>query len=200
MDSPPGNKEDVVSKQLSLPFLVGTMVDAAAPHLKTLDAGAALKSALAVATKCGLKSADSAKWSKLILETEKTLVERFVDTETDEVLQVCGLEGLRTAMIHMNSHYVEGMTMSSHPGLSQREVEAAMKKFYSSLFSPPIPTFEDTIKDAELRKIARSKTAERVLDVYRELYELISNSGKGGYGDLSFLGHDPDQVKTLLLL
>ena len=74
-----------------------------------------------------------------------------------------------------------------------------MNKFYSSLFSPPIPTFEDTIKDPELQKIARSKTAQRVVGVYQELYEAIA-SEKGGYADLAFLGHDPDQVKTLLSL
>eukprot|EP00579_Thalassiosira_antarctica_P015733 CAMPEP_0201935274 /NCGR_PEP_ID=MMETSP0903-20130614/35134_1 /ASSEMBLY_ACC=CAM_ASM_000552 /TAXON_ID=420261 /ORGANISM="Thalassiosira antarctica, Strain CCMP982" /LENGTH=919 /DNA_ID=CAMNT_0048475665 /DNA_START=8 /DNA_END=2767 /DNA_ORIENTATION=+ len=193
------SEEDLVSKQLSLPFLVGTMIDAAMPHLRTLDDGAALKSALNVALKCGLKASESTKWSKLILETEKNLVESFVDTETDEVLQVCGLEGLRSAMRHMNGVFIEGMTMSSHPGLFQRDVEGAMNKFYSSLFSPPIPTFEDTIKDPELRKIARSKTAQRVVDVYRELYEAIT-SEKGGYADLAFLGHDPDQVKTLLSL
>ena len=190
-------EEDVVFKQLSLPVLVGTMMDSAMPHLKTLDDGAALKSALTAALKCGLKATESTKWSNLIQETEKKLVESFVDSETDEVLQVCGLEGIRSAMRHMNGVYVEGMAMASHPGLSQRDVEAAMKKFYSSLFSPPIPTFEESIKDPELRKIARSKTAARVVDVYRELYEAIT-SEKGGYADLSFLGHDPDQVKTLL--
>mmetsp|Transcript_23235 Transcript_23235/g.56046 ORF Transcript_23235/g.56046 Transcript_23235/m.56046 type:complete len:883 (+) Transcript_23235:32-2680(+) len=198
-ESASSDGEDVVSKQLSLPFLVGTMIDAAMPHLKTLDDGAALKSALTVALKCGLKASESTKWSTLIQETEKNLVETFVDTETDEVLQVCGLEGLRSAMRHMNGMYVKGMTMSSHPGLSQRDVESSMKKFYSSLFSPPIPTFEDTIKDPELRKIARSKTAERVAEVYRELHEAIT-SEKGGYADLAFLGHDPNQVKTLLSL
>ena len=191
--------EDMISKQLSLSLLVGTMIDAAMPHLRTLDDSAALKSALTVALKCGLNSTESSKWSDLIQDNEKNLVDKFVDTETDEVLHVCGLEGLRTALLHMNGVFVEGMTMSSHAGLSQRDVEGAMKKFYSSLFSPPIPTFEDTIKDPELRKIARSKTAQRVVAVYRELYEAIT-SDKGGYTDLSFLGHDPDQVKTLLSL
>lgn len=99
----------------------------------------------------------------------------------------------------MNGVYVKGMMMSSYPGLSQREVEVSMKKFYSSLFSPPIPTFEDTIKDPEVRKVARSKTAQRVVDVYRELFEAITGDG-GGYADLAFMGHDPDQVKTLLSL
>eukprot|EP00584_Thalassiosira_punctigera_P001332 CAMPEP_0172527940 /NCGR_PEP_ID=MMETSP1067-20121228/2473_1 /TAXON_ID=265564 ORGANISM="Thalassiosira punctigera, Strain Tpunct2005C2" /NCGR_SAMPLE_ID=MMETSP1067 /ASSEMBLY_ACC=CAM_ASM_000444 /LENGTH=900 /DNA_ID=CAMNT_0013311771 /DNA_START=50 /DNA_END=2752 /DNA_ORIENTATION=+ len=191
---------DAVSRRLSLSFLVGTMVDAAMPHVRTLDDGAALRSALNVASKCGLGASDSGKWSELILATEGQLVEAFVDAETDEVLQVCGLESLRSAFRHMDSVFVEGITiMSSHPGMSQRDVETAMGKFYSSLFSPPIPTFEDTIKDPELRKVARSKTAARVADVYRELYEAIT-SEKGGYADLAFLGHNPDQVKTLLSL
>jgi len=192
-------EEDVISKQLSLSFLVGTIIDAAMPHLKTLDDSAALKSALSVAMKCGLKSSEATKWSDVIQEKEKDLIDTFVDTEAIEVLHVCGLEGLRAAVQHMNGVYVEGMTMSSHPGLSQSDVEGAMKKFYSSLFSPPIPTFEDTIKDPELRKIARSKTAERVVVVYQELYEAMT-SERGGYTDTSFLGHDPDQVKTLLSL
>jgi hypothetical protein len=115
------------------------------------------------------------------------------------VLRVCGLGGLRSSLQHMNDVYVEGMTMSSHPGLTQHDVELSMKKFYSSLFSPPIPTFEDTIKDPEVRKIARSKTAQRVVEVYQELFDAITGT-MGGYADLAFMGHDPDQVKTLLSL
>jgi hypothetical protein len=189
--------EDVVSKQLSLPVLVGTMIDAAMPHMRTLDDCASLKSALNVAVKCGLRASDSTKWGQLIQETERDLVESIVNAEADEVLQVCGLGGLRSSLQHMNDVYVEGMTMSSHPGLTQHDVEFSMKKFYSSLFSPPIPTFEDTIKDPEVRKIARSKTAQRVVDVYQELFDAITGN-MGGYTDLAFMGHNPDQVKTLL--
>jgi hypothetical protein len=175
------------------------MIESAMPHLKTLDDCAALKSALNVSMKCGLKASESTQWSNLTQEAENSLVESLVDSETDEVLHICGLDGLRSALRHMDGVYVEGMTMASHPGLTQRDVEASMKKFYSSLFSPPIPTFEDIIKDPELRKIARSKTARRVVDVYQELYDAIT-SEKGGYADVSFLGHGPDQVKTLLSL
>lgn len=192
-------EEDVVSKQLSLSVLVGSMIDAAMPHLRTLDDCASLKSAVNVAVKCGLTASESVKWGQLIQETERDLVESFVHMETEEVLHVCGLGGLRSSLQHMNGVYVKGMMMSSYPGLSQREVEVSMKKFYSSLFSPPIPTFEDTIKDPEVRKVARSKTAQRVVDVYRELFEAITGDG-GGYADLAFMGHDSDQVKTLLSL
>ncbi len=188
---------DEVDKQLSMSLLVSSMIESAIPYLKTLDDCAALKSALNVATKSGLKASESANWSKLLQEAENSLVESFVNSETDEVLHICGLDGVRSALRHMNGVYVEGMTMASHPGLTQLDVEASMKTFYSSLFSPPIPTFEDTIKDPELRKIARSKIAQRVVDVYHELYDAIT-SEKGGYADVSFLGHDPDQVCLLL--
>lgn len=191
--------DDEVDKQLSLSSLVGTMIESAMPHLKTLDDCAALKSALTIAMKSGLSVNELATWSKLIQEAENTLVESFVNSETDEVLHMCGLDGVGSALRHMNGVYVEGMTMASHPGLAQRDLESSMKKFYSSLFSPPIPTFEDTIKDPGLRKIARSKTAQRVVDVYQELYDAIT-SDKGGYADVSFLSHDPDQVQKLLSL
>ncbi len=193
------DKDDLVSNQLSLSFLVRTMVDATMAHLKTLNDTIALKSAVNVASKCGLEANESTKWMKLIDDREQTLVGELVGTEAETVLEVCGLGTIRSAIEDMNRVYIEGMTMASHPGLSAKEVEVAMKQFYSSLFSPPIPTFEDTIKDAELRKTARSRTAEIVIDVYQSVYDALT-SERGGYADLSFLAHDPSQVKALLSL
>jgi hypothetical protein len=190
---------NVSMKQLSLTFLVSTLVDAALPYLKSLDDGAALKAAMTSTVKCGLESAEAKKWIDLVQEKETELVEALVEAESEKVLVVCGLGKIKAALQQMNAVYVEGMTMSSHPGLSQLDIEAAMKQFYSSLYSPPISTFEDSIKDPELRKVARSKTAKRVVNEYKSLYEAIT-SEKGGYADLSFLGHDPDQVNTLLSL
>jgi hypothetical protein len=190
---------NVSMKQLSLTFLVSTLVDAALPYLKSLDDGAALKAAMTSTVKCGLESAEAKKWIDLVQEKETKLVEALVEAESEKVVVVCGLGGIKAALQQMNAVYVEGMTMSSHPGLSQADIEAAMKQFYSSLYSPPISTFEDSIKDPELRKVARSKTAKRVVNEYKSLYEAIT-SEKGGYADLSFLGHDPDQVNTLLSL
>ena len=190
---------NVSMKQLSLSFMVGTLVDAALPYLKSLDDGAALKAAMSSTIKCGLDAAEAKQWIDLIQQRETDLVEALVETEAGKVLALCGLGKIHDAMQQLNAVYVEGMTMSSHPGLSQTDIEAAMKQFYSSLYSPPIPTFEDSIKDPELRKVARSKTAQTVVNEYRDLYEAIT-SEKGGYADLSFLGHDPEQVKTLLSL
>ena len=190
---------NVSMNQLSLSFLVSTLVDAATPYIKSLDDGAALKSAMTSIVKCGLELSEAKKWNEIIQEKETILVEALVEKESDKVLEVCGLHGIRTAMQQMDAVYVEGMTMSSHPGLSKLDIESAMKQFESSLYSPPIPTFEDSIKDPELRKLARSKTAKRVVNEYRLIYDEIT-SEKGGYSDLSFLGHDPNAVNTLLSL
>eukprot|EP00956_Cyclotella_meneghiniana_P010770 scaffold15073_cov72-Cyclotella_meneghiniana.AAC.11 len=190
---------NVSMKQLSLSFLVSTLVDAAIPYIKSLDDGAALKSAMTSIVKCGFELSEAKKWNEIIQEKETELVEVLVEKESEKVLEVCGLLGIRTAMQQMNAVYVEGMTMSSHPGLSELDIKSAMKQFESSLYSPPIPTFEDSIKDPELRKLARSKTAKRVVNEYRLLYDAIT-SDKGGYSDLSFLGHDPTAVNTLLSL
>jgi len=196
--SPSAEKEEgLVSKQLSLAFLVGTMIDAVMPYLRTLDDGAAIKAALSTATKCGLKSSESTQWHNQVEEKEQILVQTLVDSEADKVLEYCGLSSIRTSFSQMNGVYVEGMTMASYPGLSQTQVEMAMKEFYSSLYSPPIPSFEEMIKDPEWRKRARSMTAMRVVEVYRELYEAMTGD-KGGYESVAFLGHNPDQVKTLL--
>ena len=86
----------------------------------------------------------------------------------------------------------------TQPDLSQETLQVAMKDFYESLYAPPLPSF-DGMKDAIARKNARVKTAANVAHVYRRIYEGVK-SERGGYEDLSFLGHHPDQVKTLLSL
>ena len=90
--------------------------------------------------------------------------------------------------------------MSSFPGLIQDEVESSMKEFYSSLYSPPIPSFENTIKDPTLRKLARTKIAKRVCDRYESIYNDILQPEIGGYDDTSFLGHNPSAVETLFTI
>jgi len=192
-------EDDLVSKQLSLSFILSTLVGAAMTHLKSLDDISALKSAVNAASKSGLDAKETSKWMMVIEDKEQNLVEVMVDAEADTVLEVCGLGAIRSGIKEMAKVSIEGRTMSSHPGLSAKEVEGAMKQFYSSLFSPPIPTFEDTIKDAQLRKIARSRTAQIVIDAYQEVYKALT-SEKGGYSDLSFLEHEPNQVKALLSL
>jgi hypothetical protein len=132
-----------------------------------------------------------------IHDRETALIDVLVERETADVLDLCGLGSLVTAWERFKGVQVEGMVMAAHPGLTPEEVQGAMKEFYSSLYSPPLPSFESAIKDPSLRKAARKKIAENVCSSYSALYEAMSKTDKGGYEDLSFLGHTPEQVHTL---
>jgi len=134
------------------------------------------------------------------IEKEGALIDILVEKETADVLDLCGLGAIVSTWERFKGVHVEGMTMSSFPGLIQDEVESSMKEFYSSLYSPPIPSFENTIKDPTLRKLARTKIAKRVCDRYESIYNAILQPEIGGYDDTSFLGHNPSAVETLFTI
>ena len=112
------------------------------------------------------------------------------------MLESVGLAPVVDALKDMEAVYVEGQTIASHPGLGPADVRSALKDFYDSLYSPPMPPF-DQIRDPVLRKYARGKTAENVVEVYAKIYEAL-RSDRGGYDDLSCLSMSPNQVQTLL--
>lgn len=198
----PGFVDDVECPEkyrqtLSLDWSCGVLVEAALPSCKTLDDAVALKQSIAVARQGGLSELKALSLEEDLREQETALIEQVVAKEATDVLDLCGLGPLATAWDRFEGVRVEGMTMASYPGMSSDEAESSMKEFYSSLYSPPIPSFENSIKDPSLRKLARSKIAKTVCDKYAALYEAMSNPEKGGYDDLSFLGHTPSQVVTL---
>jgi len=178
---------------LSMEFVSETLLEAALVLCKTLDDSVTLKVSLTSAKKAGLSTTVASQLDGRISQMEQTLIADLVKSETKEVLEICGLAGLLTAWRNMPP--VEGIVMSAQPGLSADDMDLAMKEFYASLYSPPLPSFEE-VKNPVLRKLARQKIAAGVVDVYEEIYDAVV-SDKGGYDDTSFLGHTPDQVKTL---
>mmetsp|Transcript_24772 Transcript_24772/g.43918 ORF Transcript_24772/g.43918 Transcript_24772/m.43918 type:complete len:250 (+) Transcript_24772:1-750(+) len=215
----PGFVEDVecpasYKNILSLDWSCNVLVEAALPACKALDDIVTLKQSIAVAAQQGqpqhkthgstldhsLSETVRIALEERLREKERELIDVLVEKETTDVLDLCGLGTLTTAWDKFQKGalvQVEGMTMASYPGLTPDEVESAMKEFYSSLYSPPIPSFENTIKDPTLRKLARTKIAQCVCDKYSALYEAMSRPDKGGYENLNFLGHTPQQVRTL---
>ena len=181
---------------LSIEFLVDTAVDAAMSHCGRLDDAVALRNAVVTAKKAGLESAVAAKWDQAISDKERSLADTLIDGETRHVVETIGLAPVADALKNMEAVSVEGQLISSHPGLGPNDVQAAMREFYDSLYSPPTPSF-GMIRDPVLRKYARSKTAQNVVDLYVKIYDTL-RSDRGGYDDLSFLSMPPDQVKTLL--
>jgi hypothetical protein len=182
---------------LSLDWACEVLIDAALPTCKTLDETVALKQSISVARQAELGMNVAQALDEKIHGRETALIDVLVEKETADVLDLCGLGSLVTAWERFKGVQVEGMVMAAHPGLTPEEVQGAMKEFYSSLYSPPLPSFESTIKDPSLRKAARKKIAENVCSSYSALYEAMSKTDKGGYEDLSFLGHTPEQVHTL---
>mmetsp|Transcript_55303 Transcript_55303/g.82263 ORF Transcript_55303/g.82263 Transcript_55303/m.82263 type:complete len:902 (-) Transcript_55303:243-2948(-) len=201
----PGFSSDVVcrssdasKRSLSLEYLCDVVIESAMPYCRTLDDASSLRSALTTAKKAGLEIECSTKWDKAMSDQEKVILDRLIETETKRFLDQCGLGRLITSLEDMEHVYVDGMTMSSHPGLTKADVESAMKEFYSSLFAPPLPSFE-SVRDPMLRKRSRGTIATNVSNEYARLYDMITGE-RGGYNDLSFLGHNPNQVRTLLSL
>lgn len=189
---------DEVRTTLSIEWVTEVLIEAALPTSKTLDDTVALKNSIAASKKAGMNVLASERLDETIDRKEIFLIEELVALETNKVLGLCGLGSLVSAWEHWQEIQSDGTLMVSYLGLSPEEVEAAIKEFYSSLFSPPLPSLETVIKDPALRKLTRSKIAQNVCDKYAKLYACITSSGKGGYEDVSFLGHTPEQVNTLL--
>lgn len=201
-EASPGFAEDMAcppeqQQTLSLDWACDILVGAALPTCKTLDDTVSLKQSISLARNAEMTSDVASTLNEKVHEKETSLIDILVDRETVDVLDLCGLGSLETAWKRFQGVRVEGMLMATHPGLAPEEVDNSMKEFYSSLYSPPIPSFESTIKDPTLRKLARNKIAAKVCSTYEELYNAINKKDSGGYEDLSFLGHTPAQVKTL---
>mmetsp|Transcript_42695 Transcript_42695/g.48524 ORF Transcript_42695/g.48524 Transcript_42695/m.48524 type:complete len:781 (-) Transcript_42695:173-2515(-) len=182
------------NKGLSMEFIAATLLEAALVLCKTLNDSVTLKMSLTNAKKGGLSTKIASQLDAQISQTEQVLIADLVKTETKEVLEMCGLGHAITALRNMPP--VEGIMMANQPGLTPDDLDLAMKEFYVTLYSPLLPAFENTIRDPVLKKLARQTIANSIIDHYEELY-LAIKSDQGGYDDVSFLEHTPDQVKTL---
>lgn len=195
----PGFAQDVkcpaqCEKQLSIEWATETVVEAAMSSCQVLDDAVALKQTVASARKAGLPIIVAERLDEDIEKQEAKLVDALVEVETSKVLDLCGLGSLAGAWQRWKVTPERG-EMVSFAGLSPDDVEASMKDFYASLFSPPLPSLESAVKDPVMRRTARSKIASNICDTYAEIYEDMQTSG--GYEDLSVLGHSPAQVRTL---
>ena len=195
----PGFAQDVkcpsqCEKQLSIEWATETVVEAAMSCCQVLDDAVALKQTVTSAKKAGLPVITAEKLDEEIEKQEAKLVDALVEVETSKVLDLCGLGPLAGAWQRWKVSPDRG-EMVSFAGLSIDDVEASMKDFYASLFSPPLPSLESAVKDPVMRRMARSKIASNICDTYAEMYEDMQSLG--GYEDLSVLGHSPAQVKTL---
>merc|ERR1719232_778515 len=184
-----------VQNTLSVDYLSNIVFEVVIPLCTTLDDCATIKSAVASAKKAGLDSSSVTKWTRLISDKEFKMIDDFIGMQTIEVLYSCGIGQIYESIMKL-AETSQTTLLSLQPDLDQNiHIEPAFKRFYASLFSPPIPSFEE-MKDPNLRKHCRTKTASNVAEAYEKIYTSLK-SDRGGYDDLSFLIHDPEQVKTL---
>jgi Conserved oligomeric complex COG6 len=221
--SSPGFAQDVIGSTnqacqtiLSIEWVTETLVQAALACCSNLHDTYAVKQALATAKKADIDVIVAEKLDEQIEAMEASLTNKLVETESIKVLDLCGLGSIvaawnrwkersatssvlaaSTGRDEYDDNTTAATLMASYPGLSAENVEAGMKDFLASLYSPPLPSLESAVKDPLLRKRARVKIAETVCQTYAELYADITSVSKGGYEDVSFLGHSPDQVKRL---
>ena len=206
----PGFSEDVPCPKdfqttLSLDWALEVILEASLNSCKSLDDAVMLQQAIIKSQKSGLSDTAQTLTQRL-QEKESQLIDELVTQETSQVMELCGLGATVVAWKNFQAASAEGgalaETMAAYPGLGVDEVQESIKEFYTSLYSPPLPSLETAIKDPVIRKGARRQIAQRVCAFYGELYAAImaehaNHAGAGGYDDVSFLGHTPEQVVTL---
>ena len=191
---------DEWSAVLSMEWVTEMLVHAV--KCEHLDDAVLLQQSAVAAQRAGMSIVTAEKLQTELEQKETELIEQLVQEETEQVLDMCGLGALsmtwkRWKEVQKNtSKQGTIVAMASYPGLSSDEIETGMKEFYSSLYSPPLPSLETTVNDPSARRRARSLIAEAVCDVYEKIYDSAMASSSA-YTDTSFLGHTPDQVRTL---
>jgi hypothetical protein len=189
---------------LSLDWASTALISAALQSDKSsIDDVLALSDIVRSAKSAGLSEAAAHEMLQSIQRKEATLVEELVQDETRKVLHLCGLKDVADSYRRWKHQSQSPSSiespMASFPGLSSDEMERAVRDFYASLYSPPLPSLETTVKDPLLRKRARSQIAREIALVYSKLYQAYHENAnvEGGYDDLSFWQHKPEQVNTL---
>ena len=203
--SSPGFAQDVACHNqehkttLSPTWITTQVVEAALPFCSVLDDTVILKSAVSSVQGEAMDIVAADRLEKLIDETKVSLLDKLIEEETSKAFQLCGLGRVTTAWEQWRqSGGTDPGLMMSHPGLSAESLGAAFQDFDKSLYSTSlIPSLEAVVKDASTRKLVRSKIADRLCEKYEEMYGDIVNDATGGYDEVSFLGHTPQQVRTL---
>jgi conserved oligomeric Golgi complex subunit 6 len=141
----------------------------------------------------------------LIAQKEQAMIDELIKTETFNVFDLCGLttivkgwERYKNEATTTDASSRPSSNMSTYPGLTSHEIETGIKEFYTSLYSPPIPSFEMTIQDPITRKLVRSNIANAIVSFYTEFYTAMQ-SDVNSYDETTryLFQHTPQEVRTL---
>ena len=150
----------------------------------------------------------------LIAQKEKELIDDLIRTESFNVFDLCGLTVVANGWDRYKKEATTAIPepstgsstplipMSTYPGLTPHEIELGMKEFYTSLYSPPIPSLEVTIHDPRTRKLVRTNIASAIVSFYTELYTAIILPNDAVHYTYEedvrrLFQHTPQEVQTL---
>lgn len=182
-----------VDHVLSIEWVTETLIQST--QCTSLDDTVTLSQAVSLAQTIGMSEEAFNKLIQEIQSKEQLLVDQMVESESVQVLELCGMASLVDSFQRWKSSGAS-TPMAQFPGLSAEDVSNAVKEFYESLYSPPIPSLEGVVTDPSARKRVRAAICLQVCDLYEQLHATMT-SNQGGYGDLSFLAHSPKQVGSL---
>eukprot|EP01036_Dinobryon_divergens_P028074 gene28075-36963_t len=131
-------------------------------------------------------------WLQLLETEASTWVDILVKEEVARTLKRSDLDKL----LELIEVVPAGLRASDQVGLGQDRVSTVMRSFYASLFSTMAPQFERMLQDPLLREDIRTRTAERIAEVYGTVFAFISNTANGY--DATLLSHSKEEVRVLL--
>lgn len=128
-----------------------------------------------------------------------TALHALASHQAAEMLRQCRLTAAldyarRASLLDGDLDSLGGPASESVP---QADLAAALRAFYSSLFSSAAPEL-NTIIDLNHRSFARKAIAKRFAKAHETIHALARHPTLGGYSDTSFLVHTPRQVSVLL--
>lgn len=136
----------------------------------------------------------------VITQKEKELIDDFIRAETLNVFDLCGLTVVVNGWDRYRKETMAAdapINASTYPGLTSPEIAMGVKEFYTSLYSPPIPSFETTIENPSTRKMVRTNIANAVVSFYADLYTVLQNDDSYDDTIRMLFQHTPQEVETL---
>jgi len=170
------------------------ILGAALSSCELVDDVSALHSLVEELTLAGVPADRISSWKDNISVKERSLIDSLISSETLVVIDRVGLGDSVKALVQNPMH--DENFAPHYTALSPQRLQSALTRFYTALHSPPIPTYEEQIKDIKLRKYARSMIADGVIEAYTRLYRYISSHST----DVQLQTYTPDQVKSLLAI
>lgn len=191
-----------------------TSLSSSPQHNLSLDDVKHLRSAVSDVKRGGLKDDLLHRWDNTFREWEQIRFDEEVTKYTELALSQYGLKQVWKSLMFVKSEHKNACKdshinqdkvnkpfyFSEQPGLSEKDIENAVNKFYITLKDFTVIHLEN-VKDSIIRNCINDKTTRNVINVYNELYTTVTGD-MGGYSkDIHLLlRHNTNSIRKLLFI